>query len=51
MKSAVETLTPTRVKLTVEVPFDELQPAMSEAYKKIGQQIRVKGFLARCRRA
>jgi trigger factor len=44
MKSAVETLTPTRVKLTVEVPFDELQPAMSEAYKKIGQQIRVKGF-------
>ncbi len=44
MKSAVETLGPTRVKLTVEVPFDELQPAMSEAYKKIGQQIRVKGF-------
>ncbi|HVS67733.1 MAG TPA: trigger factor [Mycobacteriales bacterium] len=44
MKSAVETLGPTRVKLTVEVPFDELGPAMSEAYKKIGQQIRVKGF-------
>jgi len=44
MKSAVETLGPTRVKLTVEVPFDELQPAMSQAYKKIGQQIRVKGF-------
>jgi trigger factor len=44
MKSAVETLGPTRVKLTVEVPFDELAPAMSEAYKKIGQQIRVKGF-------
>jgi trigger factor len=44
MKSAVETLGPTRVKLTVEVPFDELQPAMTAAYKKIGQQIRVKGF-------
>ncbi|HWA68047.1 MAG TPA: trigger factor [Mycobacteriales bacterium] len=44
MKSAVETLGPTRVKLTVEVPFDELQPALSEAYKKIGQQVRVKGF-------
>jgi trigger factor len=44
MKSAVETLGPTRVKLTVEVPFDELQPAMNEAYKKIGQQIRLKGF-------
>ena len=26
MKSAVETLNPTRVKLTVEVPFEELQP-------------------------
>ncbi|HVV77524.1 MAG TPA: trigger factor [Mycobacteriales bacterium] len=44
MKSAVETLGPTRVKLTVEVPFDELQPAMTEAYKKIGQQVRLKGF-------
>lgn len=44
MKSAVETLGPTRVKLTVEVPFDELQPAMSAAYKKIGQQVRIKGF-------
>jgi trigger factor len=44
MKSAVETLGPTRVKLTVEVPFDELSPALSAAYKKIGQQVRVKGF-------
>ena len=44
MKSAVETLGPTRVKLTVEVPFDELTPALTAAYKKIGQQIRVKGF-------
>jgi trigger factor len=44
MKSAVETLGPTRVKLTVEVPFDELKPSMDEAYRKIGQQVRVKGF-------
>src|SRR3954447_2984743 len=44
MKSAVETLGPTRVKLTVEVPFDELKPSMDAAYRKIGQQIRVKGF-------
>jgi trigger factor len=44
MKSAVETLSPTRVKLTVEVPFDELKPSLESAYRKIGQQVRVKGF-------
>ncbi|HET6816197.1 MAG TPA: trigger factor [Mycobacteriales bacterium] len=44
MKSAVETLSPTRVKLTVEVPFDELKPSLDSAYRKIGQQVRVKGF-------
>src|SRR3954451_19980895 len=44
MKSAVETLGPTRIKLTVEVPFDELEPAVSAAYRKVAQQIRVKGF-------
>ena len=44
MKSAVETLGPTRIKLTVEVPFDELQPAVNAAYTKIAQQVRVKGF-------
>ncbi|MDQ1684118.1 MAG: trigger factor [Frankiaceae bacterium] len=44
MKSAVETLSPTRVKLTVEVPFDDLKPSLDVAYRKIGQQIRIKGF-------
>jgi trigger factor len=44
MKSAVETLGPTRVKLTVEVPFDDLRPALDAAYRKVGQQVRVKGF-------
>jgi trigger factor len=44
MKSAVETLGPTRVKLTVEVPFEELEPALTAAYRKIGQQVRIKGF-------
>jgi trigger factor len=44
VKSAVETLSPTRVKLTVEVPFDELKPSLDSAYRKIGQQVRVKGF-------
>jgi trigger factor len=44
MKSAVETLGPTRVKLTVEVPFTELEPAIAAAYRKVAQQVRVKGF-------
>ena len=44
MKSAVETLNPTRVKLTVEVPFEELKTSLDAAYKKIGQQITVPGF-------
>ena len=44
MKSAVETLSPTRAKLTVEVPFEELQPALDAAYKKIAAQINVPGF-------
>lgn len=44
MNSAVETLSPTRVKLTVEVPFSDLQPALDEAYRKVGREIRLKGF-------
>ena len=35
MKSAVETLNPTRVKLTVEVTYDELKPSLDAAYKSI----------------
>ncbi len=44
MKSAVETLSPTRAKLTVEVPFEELKPSLDAAYKKIAQQVNVPGF-------
>ncbi len=44
MKSAVETLGPTRAKLTVEVPFEELKPSLDKAYKTIAQQINVPGF-------
>ncbi len=44
MKSAVETLSPTRVKLTVEVPFDELQASMDAAYGRIAKQVNVPGF-------
>jgi trigger factor len=44
VQTAVETLSPTRVRLTVEVPFDELKPELDKAYKDIGQQVRVQGF-------
>ncbi len=44
MKSAVETLSPTRVKLHVEVPFDELKPDLDTAYKTIGGSIQIPGF-------
>ncbi len=44
MKSAVETLSPTRAKLTVEVPFEELKPSLDAAYKQIAGQINIPGF-------
>jgi trigger factor len=44
VKSAVETVSPTRAKLTVEVPFEELKPSLDKAYKTIAQQINVPGF-------
>jgi trigger factor len=44
VKSAVETLSPTRVKLTVEVPFEELKPSLDAAYKTIAKQVNIPGF-------
>jgi trigger factor len=44
VKSTVETLSPTRVRLAVEVPFEELKPSLDAAYKKIGAQVKVPGF-------
>jgi trigger factor len=44
VKTDVETLSPTRVRLSVEIPFDELQPSVDSAYKKISAQITVPGF-------
>ena len=44
MQSSVETLSPTRVKLTVEATFDELKPELDKAYKSIGRQVKVQGF-------
>lgn len=44
MKSAVETLNPTRAKLTIEVPFEELKPSLDAAYQRIAKQVNVPGF-------
>lgn len=44
MKSAVETLDATTVKLTVEVSYDELKPSIDHAYQHIGSQVQIPGF-------
>ena len=44
MKSAVETLNPTRAKLTVEVEFEELKPSLDAAYQRIAKQVNIPGF-------
>lgn len=44
MKSTVEQLSPTRVRINVEVPFEELKPDFDKAYKALAQQIRIPGF-------
>ena len=44
MKTDVEELSPTRVKLTIEVPFDELKPSVDRAYREVARQVRVPGF-------
>jgi trigger factor len=42
--STVEQLSPTRVKITVEVPFSDLKPSMDKAYADIARTINVPGF-------
>ena len=44
MKTDVEELSPTRVRLTVEVPFEELKPSLDHAYREVARQVRVPGF-------
>jgi trigger factor len=44
VKSNVETLSPTRVKISVEVAFEELSPYIANAYKALASQINVPGF-------
>ncbi len=44
MKTDVEELSPTRVRLSVEVPFDELKPSLDKAYREVARQVRIPGF-------
>ncbi|MBS9533415.1 trigger factor [Mycobacterium sp. M1] len=44
MKSTVEQLTPTRVRINVEVPFTELQSDFDRTYKQLASQVRMPGF-------
>ena len=44
MKTDVETLSPTRVRLTVEVPFAELESSMEAAYQRIAKSVNIPGF-------
>jgi trigger factor len=44
VKSTVEQLSPTRVRINVEVPFTELQPDFDRAYKELAKQVRLPGF-------
>jgi len=44
VKTDVEELSPTRVKLTIEVPFSELKPSLDKAYRDVGKRVRIPGF-------
>ena len=44
MKSTVEQLSPTRVRINVEVPFTELEPDFERAFAQLAQQVRLPGF-------
>jgi trigger factor len=42
--STVEQLSPTRVKITVEVPFADLKPSMDQAYAEVARSVNIPGF-------
>jgi len=44
VKTDVEELSPTRVRLSVEVSFEELKPSLDKAYKEVARQARIPGF-------
>ena len=44
VNSSVEILEPTKVKLTIEVPFEEFKPAIERSAKEIAKQVNIPGF-------
>ncbi|NBR94547.1 MAG: trigger factor [Actinobacteria bacterium] len=44
VKSAVENLSPTRVRLTIDAPFSDLEPHFAKAYKEIASKVSIPGF-------
>lgn len=44
MKSSLEVLSPTRVRLDVEVAYSELETHVANAYKKVASQVNIPGF-------
>ena len=44
MKSAVENISPSRIKITIEMPFADLQPSLDSAYARISTQVNIPGF-------
>jgi trigger factor len=44
VKTEVEELSRTRVRLSVEVSFEELKPSLDKAYKEVSRQARIPGF-------
>ncbi|SNS93095.1 trigger factor [Geodermatophilus pulveris] len=44
MKSTIEELGPTRVRMAIEVPWGDLDHAFAEVYKELRNQVRIPGF-------
>jgi trigger factor len=44
VKSTDEKLSPTRVRINVEVPFTELEPEFDRAFQQLAKQVRLPGF-------
>lgn len=44
MKSVVEKISPSRIKITIEMPFADLQPSLDSAYARISSQVNIPGF-------
>ncbi|WP_409328945.1 trigger factor [Trujillonella humicola] len=44
MKSTIEELGPTRVRMAIEVPWGDLDHAFGEVYKELRNQVRIPGF-------